>query len=99
MRIRAGADGTLRVEVADQGPGVPESDRERIFEKFVQNATAARKKAPHSVGLGLTFCKLAIEAHGGRIGLEPASGGGSLFWFEVPSTGAPVTNGSSALPS
>ena len=99
VRIRAGADGTLRVEVADQGPGVPESDRERIFEKFVQNATAARKKAPHSVGLGLTFCKLAIEAHGGRIGLEPAAGGGSLFWFEVPSTGAPVTNGNSALPS
>jgi signal transduction histidine kinase len=73
-----------RVAVCDQGPGVPEDARQRIFEKF--GAIAARKtNGYHSAGLGLAFCKLAVEAHQGSIGVEAALPRGSQFWFELPS--------------
>lgn len=72
-----------RVEVADQGPGIPPEFHERIFEKFGQ-ADVMRQRVKHSSGLGLTFCKLAIEAHGGRIGVESDAGKGSRFWFTIP---------------
>jgi PAS domain S-box-containing protein len=69
--------------VQDSGPGVPESMRERIFEKYGQ---ASALHAKQGTGLGLTFCKLAVEAHGGAIGVRSAPTGGSLFWFTVPMT-------------
>ncbi|NDD26991.1 MAG: hybrid sensor histidine kinase/response regulator [Proteobacteria bacterium] len=73
----------LRVEIIDDGPGVEPEWREKIFEKFGQatNKGAGKK---YATGLGLTFCKLAVEAHGGRIGLESEMGHGCTFWFEVP---------------
>lgn len=90
----------IRVEVADQGPGVAPEDQGRIFEKFAQAAAVARRKAHHSVGLGLTFCKLAVEAHGGTIGIDSEPGKGATFWLELPGDEpAPATTGSSALPS
>jgi two-component system, sensor histidine kinase and response regulator len=72
-----------RAEVVDDGPGIPSEARERIFEKF---GTVAAKKdqAYHSVGLGLAFCKLAVEAHGGRIGVDMVDPHGSVFWLELP---------------
>jgi signal transduction histidine kinase len=71
-----------RVTVADTGPGVASEDHVRIFEKFGQ--VAARQNGhKHSTGLGLTFCKLAVEAHGGRIGVDSELGKGSVFWFEL----------------
>jgi signal transduction histidine kinase len=73
----------VRVEVHDTGPGVPEDWRTRIFEKFGQVETT-RHPGQRSVGLGLTFCRLAVEAHGGCIGVEARDGGGSVFWFELP---------------
>ena len=72
-----------RVSVSDLGPGIPPEYHEKIFEKFGQ-VEAARQGTKHSSGLGLTFCKFAVEAHGGRIGLESAVGRGSTFWFELP---------------
>lgn len=78
----AGAGEFLRVSVSDRGEGVPEEYREKIFEKFGVSA-ARNAHAYHSVGLGLAFCKLAVEAHGGRIGVD-SSAGGSSFWFVVP---------------
>lgn len=77
-----GAGQWLRIAVRDQGPGVPPAYREAIFEKFgqVRNAPSRRRGA----GLGLTFCRLAVEAHGGRIGLENPPEGGSIFWFTLP---------------
>lgn len=90
-RIEVGidaADGTLRLRVRDQGPGVPEADRLTIFEKFCQSH-ATKTTRQSSSGLGLTFCKLAIEAHAGQIGVESAPGGGSRFWFTLPRADAP----------
>ena len=84
IRISVMAAGDrARVAVADEGSGVPPDARERIFEKF---GTAATRKdgTYHSAGLGLAFCKLAVEAHGGAIGVTDGSAGGSVFWFELP---------------
>jgi two-component system, sensor histidine kinase and response regulator len=76
------------VRVRDNGPGIPAEYRERIFEKFGQvEARANRQK--FSTGLGLTFCKLAVEAHGGSIGVESEIGKGSTFWFTLPKDGPP----------
>jgi len=83
LRIEVLGDQELRVVVCDQGGGVPEQFRETIFEKF--GMAEARKQCDfHSVGLGLAFCKLAVEAHGGRIGVDCSSGQGSAFWFVIP---------------
>ncbi|MFA5191704.1 MAG: hybrid sensor histidine kinase/response regulator [Verrucomicrobiia bacterium] len=74
-------DSMARVAVTDTGPGVPAEYHARIFEKFGQVDKEARR---HSTGLGLTFCKLAVEAHGGSIGIESEVGKGSTFWFALP---------------
>ena len=79
----ASGEGRARVAVHDQGRGVPPEAAERIFEKF-GTVEARQESAYHSVGLGLAFCKLAIEAHGGTIGVDPGVRAGSRFWFELP---------------
>ncbi len=79
-----------RVTVSDRGPGVPVEAREKIFEKFGV-AEARRDAGYHSAGLGLAFCKLAVEAHGGTIGVESAEPTGSTFWFELPRGGQQST--------
>jgi two-component system, sensor histidine kinase and response regulator len=72
-----------KITVTDNGIGIPPEHARRIFEKFnpADSSAAARKS---STGLGLTFCKLAVEAHSGRIGVESTPGKGSSFWFELP---------------
>ena len=69
--------------VADTGEGIPKEAFERIFEKFgqVETRKSGRKM---STGLGLTFCKMAVEAHGGRIWVESELGKGSVFSFTIP---------------
>jgi PAS domain S-box-containing protein len=74
-------EGLIRLSVTDAGPGIPREDYQRIFEKFGQLKGIRRV---HSTGLGLTFCKLAIEAQGGKIGVESEVGHGSTFWFTLP---------------
>jgi len=69
--------------VNDTGQGIPRDAFERIFEKFGQ-VESRRTGGRHSTGLGLTFCKLAVEAHGGRIWVESEVGKGSTFSFTVP---------------
>ena len=84
VRVSVSGDGvTARVSVADTGPGIPPEYRERIFEKFGR-VEGKRDATQASSGLGLTFCKLAVEAHGGRIGVESDVGKGSDFWFTLP---------------
>jgi NtrC-family two-component system sensor histidine kinase KinB len=68
------------VWVQDQGPGVPAAYHERIFEKFGQ----VRGRKGRGTGLGLTFCKLAVEAHHGHIWLESTQHVGSTFAFALP---------------
>ncbi len=78
---RAGGD--LLVTVSDTGMGIPEDQQARIFDKF---AVAGDRKAAGrtSTGLGLTFCKMTVEAHGGRIWVESEPGKGARFAFTVP---------------
>ena len=63
--------------VTDRGPGVPPAHRERVFDRFVQLDPEASQRA--SRGLGLAFCRLAVDAHGGRIWVEDAPDGGARF--------------------
>ena len=73
----------LIFSVTDTGEGIPAEAFERIFEKFgqVESRMAGRTT---STGLGLTFCKMVVEAHGGRIGVESVLGQGSTFAFTIP---------------
>ena len=70
----ASRDGRARVAVHDTGVGVPAQAREKIFEKFGTLETS-HEGTYHSAGLGLAFCKLAIEAQGGVIGVDPRRAG------------------------
>jgi len=76
----ADQDKLVRVEVSDQGIGIPRNQQDLIFEKFKQ---LERQSGRSGVGLGLAFCKLAVEAHGGHIGVESETGKGSTFWFTL----------------
>jgi PAS domain S-box-containing protein len=67
--------------VQDEGPGIPPADQERIFEKYTR---LEQKGAPTGLGVGLAFCRLAVEAHGGRIWVESAPGEGARFAFTLP---------------
>ncbi len=73
----------LMFSVADQGEGIPAQDQARIFDKFTQVASRTRGSGIDT-GLGLTFCKLAAEAHGGTIELQSEVGAGSKFTLLLP---------------
>lgn len=68
--------------VSDQGPGIPESKRSAIFERFKQADAQRDRKA--GFGLGLAICKSLVEQHGGKIGVKSEEGKGSTFWFSLP---------------
>src|SRR5437588_223548 len=87
------SDGTIRINVrrneadvtisvSDNGEGIPPDEQEHIFQKFGQAQSGAKHR--HSTGLGLAFCRLAVEAHQGKIGVESEPGKGSTFWFTLP---------------
>ena len=79
VRFRSDAK-EARIEVEDNGPGIPAEFHEKIFEKFLQGA----ERSKTSTGLGLAFCKMAIESHGGRIFVESSVGMGSRFIILLP---------------
>lgn len=80
VSAKADTDEAL-ISIRDTGPGIPESERTRIFDKYTR---VQRVGAPKGLGLGLAFCRLAIEAHGGRIWVDPAPKQGSIFNFTLP---------------
>lgn len=79
----AGEEG-FRFEICDEGPGVPEAEKEAIFEQYFTGSIRAAR-GMESFGIGLAFCKMAVEAHGGHIGVQDVPGGGSRFYFFLPS--------------
>jgi signal transduction histidine kinase len=78
----AGVDGTVDLYVMDEGPGVAESERGTIFDSYVTAEGEASARA--RIGLGLSFCKMVAEAHGGSIEVLPRAGGGSMFHILIP---------------
>jgi GAF domain-containing protein len=82
--VRAGVvDGSFRVAVTDTGPGIAESDREKIFVEF-QQAEQSTSRAKGGTGLGLAIARRIVEMHGGRLWVESTLGQGSTFSFTVP---------------
>lgn len=75
------APGRLRLTVEDTGPGVSESDRDRIFEAFAQADSAHADLG--GAGLGLAIARRLARAMGGEVGVDAAPGGGAAFWFEA----------------
>lgn len=72
------------MQVKDNGPGIAPEDQKKVFDKF-GFAGSPEDRKQHSVGLGLAFCKLAMESQGGRIGLYSKEREGSTFWVAFPS--------------
>jgi signal transduction histidine kinase len=80
-------DEALLIEVQDDGQGIPPEFHERIFDKFVQVTSSEGEPLRKGTGLGLAFCRLAIEAHGGEIWVESEPNKGSIFSFTLPLSG------------
>lgn len=77
------ADHSVRIEIHDSGPIIPTDVRESMFEKFNQVSDHAKASSART-GLGLAYCKLAIEAHGGSIGIDEGVSNGNDFWLTLP---------------
>lgn len=84
-------DQVVAVKVEDTGPGIPLEYREKIFDRFTQ--VPGKPGRRRGSGVGLTFCRLAVEAHGGKIWVEPTPVGGSAFTFTLPVAQAQDTRG------
>jgi len=82
LTLRVDHKSTFYVMVADSGPGIPETNREDIFRRYVR--LGDKDEAQYGVGLGLSVVKAIIEQHGGQITVEDRPGGGSIFWFTLP---------------
>ena len=82
IEVRA-ADGAFVVSVTDTGPGIPEVDREKIFEEF-QQADSSSTRQKGGSGLGLSISRRIVALHGGRLWVESVLGEGSTFHFTVP---------------
>ena len=85
LGVRGMPDGGVGFFVSDHGPGVPEADRELIFEKFHQREQGGDPRdKPRGTGLGLSICRGVAARYGGRAWVEARPGGGSVFWVTLP---------------
>jgi signal transduction histidine kinase len=86
VEIIAGRDASnVRITIKDDGPGIPGEEQSKLFRKFYQIDEYFTCQAP-GFGLGLSFAKNVVEAHGGEVGLRSQAGKGSEFWFTLPMT-------------
>ena len=84
IEVGARRDGNqVQVWVQDHGPGIPASEHERIFDKFIRLRT---ENGPRGLGLGLAYCRLAVQEHSGKIWVESKLGVGSRFIFSLPTS-------------
>lgn len=95
VEARRRGDDAVELVVEDTGPGIAPRDRERIFEKYVRlsrdRTDHGERRAPAGRGLGLTFCRLAVEAHGGRIWVTANRPRGSRFHLLLPARPASIS--------
>lgn len=85
ITVRIDHNGTsdrIKVDVVDEGPGVPAEYKTKLFESFMQIEGSRPRRG--GVGLGLTFCKLVVDAHRGQLWVEDNPGGGSIFSLTLP---------------
>jgi len=75
--------GQLLITVADNGPGIPESCREKVFQRFYR-IDSGRSREVGGTGLGLAIVKTLVESMGGEVGVRPVEPTGSLFWLTLP---------------
>ncbi len=80
------AHSAIEISVEDEGPGIPAPLRERVFEKYAR-ADLKRSGVSANRGLGLTFCRLAVESHGGKIWVENRPSGGARLCVSIPDAG------------
>ncbi|MCZ7546299.1 MAG: GAF domain-containing protein [Anaerolineae bacterium] len=80
--LAEGEPGFARTDVIDAGPGITDEEKARLFDPFVQ--ISGQRGRRRGTGLGLTFCRMVVEAHGGRIWIMDAPDGGSVFAFTLP---------------
>jgi len=83
----------IRVVVEDHGPGVPESERPHLFERFYRGGRAGQRASGHGTGLGLSLVAEHVRLHGGRVWSEDAPGGGTRFIVELPLRPVPAQAG------
>jgi signal transduction histidine kinase len=84
LHVGSAAADKLAFRITDRGPGIPEEWVDRVFDKFVQVESQRKTGRAVGSGLGLTFCRLAVEAQGGRIWLESKVGQGTAVSFTLP---------------
>lgn len=82
------AGSSLRIAVADRGPGITPEDRVNLFRRFMRLNTDGNEQ--YGIGLGLYLVKRITEAHGGRVGVDDRPDGGAIFWMELPAPGDEV---------
>ena len=86
---------TVRIEVRDSGPGIPDHEQKRIFEAFYRLGQS--DKGPEGTGLGLAITRRLVELHGGDLGIESQPGAGSCFYFNLPAVAALQTQVSRSI--
>ena len=92
LMARTMPDGATEVEVRDDGPGIPEEARATIFDRYVRLQRDASSHARTSRGLGLAFCRLAVEAHGGSISIAENLPRGTAFFVRLPTRVRPESD-------